>query len=160
MQWAPTFAECHICGASMRTDGRKDPYLNCPVCGADFENRNEETLRRKFNCTYKNGARGIKGTLFLSDKRLIFVGDNDYNKPPTLMFGGLIGAFFAFKAAKAFKDGPPPAEAIIVLSGVTAFDATESGLTVRIREGGGETYEFVSREFKQLTIDNARLGGG
>jgi len=140
MQWAPTFIDCHICGASMRTDSRKAPFLTCPVCGADFENRNEEVLRRKFNCTFKDGGRS--GTLFLSDKRLIFVGDNDYNKPPTLMFGGLIGAF---KAAKAFKDGPPPAEAIIVLSGVASFDVTDSGLTVRIR--GGEAYEFVSREF-------------
>lgn len=144
MQWSPTFVNCHICGVSIRTDDKKTTFLKCPVCGANFENRGEEVLRRKINCKFKDRARLAKGVLYLSDKRLIFVGDNFYSKPP-LVFGGLVGSL---SALKAIKEGPKPAEAIIELSGVEGFDVTDSGLTVRTRDSG--SYEFVSREFGKI----------
>jgi len=145
MQLTPTFVNCHICTASVRTDIKKFNFAKCPVCNADFINRGNETLVRMFACKYKS-MRQVKGVLYVSDKRMIFVGDNDFANPATMAVGGTAGAFAAFKQAQASTAIPPPADLVIDLADVTGFNVSEIRLAVQSSKG--TVYEFYSSKFQ------------
>jgi len=142
---------CHICGVGI--DRREnDPVIgSCPCCSADFQNKNE-TLRDKVNCNwFKSLFSSISGTLLLTDKRLVYVMNNDTSTGMAFAIGGLLGALIAsrFKSKGA-------AQINIPVENISYYENSMQSVRkgIRIHTADGNSYKFISMKTRKWAEKN------
>ena len=137
---------CHICDFAMKTNDGEMPNF-CGLCGANLYDRGEEV--RVLHTTTKNEGGGIKAWevhVILTNKRIIFTGDEDYDGTVSVLgwiFGGLAGGLIGGAIEEEMSNNTR--QVSIKFEDIASFDVQLDKRTkaFTIRDKQGNTFFFA-----------------
>ena len=125
---------CYLCGEVTKSE---NVPKNCPRCGANLEDPQQEWVIKKVNCQYSTSGKIFNkiGSLYLTNKRLLCIN----NSNAMLYGGGLVGALIASRQKWGFS---------LPLTDVQSFEDSKFGLFIKafvITTEDGDVYKLSAK---------------